>query len=82
MRDGPLGRSNAMARGVSRRNGTPAHERIDAQSWRDALAHPERTTDWSEFFREELRQAPWRNVYFSDGWTGWQRGFAGRQPTA
>jgi hypothetical protein len=39
-----------------------ARERIDAHGWRTALGQERRTTDWSEFFREALRQAPWREV--------------------
>ena len=36
--------------------------RIITSNWRSALARPERTADWSEFFYEELRQVPWREV--------------------
>ncbi len=37
-------------------------ERITAHNWREALANYKRTTDWSEFFREQLREQPWREV--------------------
>ncbi|MGE4091980.1 MAG: questin oxidase family protein [Candidatus Binatia bacterium] len=38
------------------------HKRIDAQSWRKALAQEKHVEDWAEFFREELQQAPWQDV--------------------
>jgi hypothetical protein len=41
-------------------------ERLDPEGWRAALARPERFGDWSEFFAEALREAPWREVL--DGW--------------
>jgi hypothetical protein len=37
-------------------------ECITADGWRAALAHGDRTADWSAFFEEELRAAPWRAV--------------------
>lgn len=43
-------------------------ERIDAASWRAALAKPERAGDWSAFFADELAEAPWREVL--DRWAG------------
>ena len=43
-------------------------ERISAQSWRGALARPERAGDWSAFFAEELLAAPWGEVL--DRWVG------------
>jgi hypothetical protein len=46
----------------------PAVERIDAASWRAALAKPERAGDWSAFFADELAEAPWRGVL--DRWAG------------
>jgi len=39
-----------------------ARERIGREGWRSALARPERFADWSAFFAEELREAPWREV--------------------
>lgn len=40
----------------------PRRARIRREEWRAALAQAERTQDWTEFFAEELRQAPWRDV--------------------
>ena len=39
--------------------------------WQGALGRFERTTDWMEFFEEELREAPWREVV-----TLWTKRFA------
>jgi hypothetical protein len=62
-----LGRAEAVwpwleeyRRGMLPRPAT--QERIDTRHWRAALGQEQRTTDWPEFFREELRQAPWREV--------------------
>jgi hypothetical protein len=41
---------------------------IRAENWRSALGQRDRFADWAEFFGEELRQAPWREVL--DRWTG------------
>ncbi|HTO72034.1 MAG TPA: questin oxidase family protein [Myxococcota bacterium] len=43
-------------------------ERITQASWRSALARTERAGDWSDFFREELANEPWRAVL--DRWVG------------
>jgi hypothetical protein len=43
-------------------------ERITESSWRAALSRPERAGDWSAFFAEELRNAPWAEVL--DRWVG------------
>src|SRR5205807_2380311 len=32
------------------------------EDWRSALGERGRFADWAEFFREELQQAPWREV--------------------
>jgi hypothetical protein len=45
----------------------PRHQRIDPAAWQAALGRPERTSDWRAFFREELEQAPWRQVL--ERWT-------------
>jgi hypothetical protein len=37
-------------------------ERISRDGWRLALGAIDRTADWSEFFVDELREAPWREV--------------------
>jgi hypothetical protein len=39
-----------------------ARERLDPARWREALGRPERFAEWSELFREELREAAWRDV--------------------
>ncbi|MBI3250085.1 MAG: DUF4243 domain-containing protein [Deltaproteobacteria bacterium] len=62
-----LGRSDAVLPWIEKyRAGMlprpAAQSRIEDRNWRAALAHPERTTDWSEFFRELLREQPWREV--------------------
>ena len=46
----------------------PKRERIQRDRWRDALAQSDRTSDWSAFFEEELREAPWQDVL--NRWTG------------
>ena len=45
-----------------------AGDPIRAETWRSALGQRERFADWTEFFAEELRQAPWPEVL--DRWTG------------
>ena len=40
----------------------PCGETIAAAQWRAALGKRERFADWSELFREELREAAWRAV--------------------
>lgn len=45
-----------------------AHERIDREDWRSALAQWGRGADWNAFFEEELQAAPWREVL--NRWTG------------
>jgi hypothetical protein len=37
-------------------------QRIPGDGWRPALGATERTADWSEFFVDQLREAPWREV--------------------
>jgi hypothetical protein len=44
-----------------------AGDPIGAESWRSALGQRDRFANWAEFFREELRQAPWPDVL--DRWT-------------
>lgn len=39
-----------------------ARERIDPDDWRAALGRLDRFADWAAFFREELREASWREV--------------------
>jgi Questin oxidase-like len=46
----------------------PAGERIRREAWRTALGRRERFADWSAFFRDELKEAPWREVL--DHWVG------------
>ena len=62
-----LGRPDAVVPWVERyRRGMlprpPARERIAPERWREALGQESRFTDWSAFFEEELRTAPWRAV--------------------
>jgi hypothetical protein len=45
-----------------------AGDRILAEDWRVALGSRGRFTDWSAFFSQELREAPWREVL--DRWVG------------
>jgi hypothetical protein len=45
-----------------------AGDRIPAEDWRVALGGRGRFTDWSAFFGQELREAPWREVL--DRWVG------------
>lgn len=40
----------------------PVRERIGRVSWRAALAHEDRFSDWSAFFADELANAKWREV--------------------
>ena len=42
-------------------------ERINEANWRDAVGNQRYTTDWFEFFRNELEERPWREVL--DAWT-------------
>jgi hypothetical protein len=44
-----------------------AADRIGREAWRPALGRRERFADWSAFFVEELKEAPWRDVL--DRWT-------------
>ena len=46
----------------------PASGAIGPETWRGALGRRDRFTDWTEFFAEELRQAPWPRIL--DRWTG------------
>jgi len=46
----------------------PAGDRIRREAWRMALGRRERFADWSGFFRDELKEAPWRDVL--DHWIG------------
>jgi Questin oxidase-like len=43
-----------------------AGDRIPREDWRAALGDRKRFADWIGFFREELRETPWREVL--DGW--------------
>jgi len=45
-----------------------AGDRILAEDWRVALGSRGRFTDWSAFFGQELREAPWREVL--NRWVG------------
>jgi len=45
-----------------------AGDRISAEDWRAALGGRGRFADWSAFFGQELREAPWREVL--DRWVG------------
>src|SRR5882724_9451962 len=40
----------------------PGGDSILRDDWRSALGERDRFSDWAEFFREELRQASWREV--------------------
>lgn len=40
----------------------PAGRRISTAEWRDVFGQPGRLTDWREFFKNELQEAPWRDV--------------------
>jgi hypothetical protein len=44
-----------------------ASGRIDDKDWRDALGRINRVAEWSDFFSEQLKQEPWREVV--DTWT-------------
>jgi hypothetical protein len=46
----------------------PAGDRIRREAWRAALGQRERFADWSVFFRDELGEAPWRDVL--ERWVG------------
>jgi len=46
----------------------PATARIRREEWRPALGRRERFADWSAFFGEELKKAPWRDLL--DRWVG------------
>ncbi|HVO26028.1 MAG TPA: questin oxidase family protein [Candidatus Margulisiibacteriota bacterium] len=52
--------------GMLPRSGT--RQRITRDTWRAALAQLDRAEDWSMFFREELEDAPWREVL--NRWVG------------
>lgn len=45
-----------------------AHQRISPDDWRTALGQGHRFGDWSAFFTQALREAPWRVVL--NQWTG------------
>ena len=47
---------------------SPARDRIRREAWRAALGQRERFADWSEFFRDELGEAPWHDVL--ERWVG------------
>jgi Questin oxidase-like len=47
---------------------SPFGQRIHQDNWRGALGQRERFADWSAFFDEELKEAPWRDVL--DHWVG------------
>jgi hypothetical protein len=47
---------------------SPAADRIRRGEWRAALGRRERFGDWSAFFDEELKEAPWRDVL--EDWVG------------
>ena len=40
----------------------PVRDRIHADDWRTALGQRERFVDWSVFFRDQVSEAPWRQV--------------------
>jgi hypothetical protein len=44
-----------------------ASGRIAGNEWREALGKSHRVAEWSDFFAEELKRAPWREVV--DTWT-------------
>jgi hypothetical protein len=44
----------------------PNIERIDPAGWRSALGHPERVSDWEDYFAAQIDSAPWREVL--DAW--------------
>ncbi len=44
----------------------PANNAIRQEDWRSALGERGRFTDWAVFFREEMKEAPWRWV--ADRW--------------
>ncbi len=46
----------------------PPVDRIRNTDWRGALGRRERFSDWSLFFGDELKEAPWREVL--DHWVG------------
>ncbi|SMD22520.1 questin oxidase family protein [Kibdelosporangium aridum] len=39
-----------------------ASSRIDSGDWREALGDHRRVADWTAYFREQLRRAPWHDV--------------------
>jgi hypothetical protein len=62
-----LGRSDAVMPWIAcyRERMLPrpaASDRIDRQDWRTALGDRRRFADWSVFFEEQLREAPWREA--------------------
>ncbi len=68
-----LGRPDAVFPWLERYRGEllampPSVERITSANWREALSRPERAGDWSAFFAEEQRGAPWTEVL--DRWVG------------
>ena len=44
----------------------PRFERIDQANWQAAIGDPRYTSDWFEFFRNELEERPWHEVV--DAW--------------
>lgn len=40
----------------------PASSPVGAETWREALGDPNRFTDWTQFFRREIDNQPWRDV--------------------
>ena len=68
-----MGRSEAVMPWMARyrERMVPRHgvsSRINREDWRSALGERNRFADWSEFFLEELREAPWRELL--DHWMG------------
>ena len=70
MRTWPARRGDAVDHTLPRANVAAAGDsaRIRREDWRGALSERSRFADWSVFFGEELREAPWREVL--DRWMG------------
>jgi hypothetical protein len=54
----------------------PARLPVTADSWREALGDPARSTDWTRFFARELADRPWRSV-LAEWWPRLLPGIAG-----